>query len=89
MGCPFGRAHLDSPHAGIRLGQNESHQRSGDNDEQKYRQDDGLADADDAPVIEEMQFWFPVAPVLLMDPKSKKRGASGKGPAPRQLFSLY
>ena len=44
--------------AGKALGQNESHQRSGDNNEQKHRQNDGFADANNTPIIQEMQFRF-------------------------------
>ena len=59
---------FDSSHAGIGLRQNEGHQGGGDNDEQKYRQDDGLADADDAPVVEKMPFVFLWRRSSLMDP---------------------
>ncbi len=49
---------LDASGAGKGFGKDESHQRGGDDDEQKDSQDDGLADADDAPIIQEVQFGF-------------------------------
>ena len=52
------RSTLIRARAGERFGQDESDQRGGDHDEKKDRQNDGLANADNPPVIQEMQFRF-------------------------------
>ena len=50
--------HFDAGLAGKCFRQNTSHQRCGDDDEEEDGQDDGLAAADNAPIIQEMQFSF-------------------------------
>ena len=45
---------LDAGGAGVRFWQNEGHQRGGDDDKQKDRQNNRFPNSDDAPVIEEV-----------------------------------
>src|ERR1035438_5520075 len=49
---------LDAGSTGVRLRQNECHQRGSDNDEQKHRQNNSLPNSDDTPIIEEVKFRF-------------------------------
>src|SRR5258707_70854 len=57
--------------------------RGADRDEQEDRQDAGFANADNAPVIQEMEFCLRRRGYFKWIHRSKKRGASPDSPAPR------
>ena len=79
---------LDAGAAGVRFGEDKGHQRCRDDDEQKDGQDDGLANANDAPIIQEVQFRFLWRRCFYWIHKSKKRGASHDSPAPSHYFKV-
>ena len=49
---------FDAGGAGVGLRQYEGYQRGGDDDQEEDGEDDGLADADNPPIIQEVEFGF-------------------------------
>src|SRR6185369_3402231 len=73
--------HFDARFTGERLRQNECNERGGDHHEQENGEDDRLANSNDAPIIEKVQFCFLRRLSFQGVHRSKKIGAS-KNPAP-------
>ena len=68
--------------AGIRRRQNERDRRGDDGGNQKNRDDDRLANPDDAPIIQEVQLGFRLRLIFLQIHMSKNNGSRSKDPAP-------
>jgi len=73
---------LDSHRAAKGLGENESDKGSRDNHEQEDREDNGFADADDTPIIQEVELGFLLGLSFDRIHKVNKKGASVLCPAP-------
>src|SRR5262249_27464346 len=76
-----GTVHLDARLAHVPFRQDEGDQGGGDDNQQKDREDHGLADADDAPVVEKVELVF-LCRWCFQRVHNKKIGGLGVSPAP-------